>query len=292
MARIKLKDLNPPGNISSYLCRQPESEFDEFYALLFNAVKVTDSNGNDVKYVVARRIKELILNNSYIGYFGLYDLWTNVVPGADRNNLNLPINGQYILPNGRTFVRKFDYEPKDKDGAYIINSLPGGLIYTDIIRRHTDVMLECDIAIAQNLGAIKSPYFVVVKDKNTRLSIEQAIQQKQQGMPVIVVSSDIYDSFKGIPLDTPIVFDKIYEFRQKVRDNLLTKLSTLTSNKDKKERVQSAEVTAGVGECEDYLYALLDNFNLQCKTYGLNFRLENNSSLEELYTPNNEEETI
>lgn len=289
-ATIKLKDLNPPRkyNIWEY---QPRNEFPEFYALLFNAFKVVDTAGNDIPYIVARRIKELTINNSVIGYDRGLDVWEPITPGATKNILDMPENGEFIFPNGKTLLRTLSYDP-NPTGAYAIYTLPGGLVYADIIRQHTDLMYECDIAIAQNLRASKAPYFVICKDDNTRLSLEHSILQQQQGVPVIVVSNDIYDSFKGIPLDTPIIFDQIYEFRQKIRDNLLTKLSTLTSNKDKKERVQSAEVTAGVGECEDYIYALIDSFNQQAKSYGLDFRFEINSSLEELYTPNPQTEII
>lgn len=289
-ATIKLKDINGCAIIGNPNPYEPRNEFDEFYALLFNAFKIVDKSGNDIKYIVARRIKELILNSSIVGYDKMLDLWAQITPSGERNLLNLPIRCNLILPTGKTIPRELRYEPAE-DGTYLIYTMPGGLAYSDIIKQHTDIMFECDIAIAQNLRATKSPFFIVCTNENYRLSLEHAIQQQQQGSPVIVVSSDIYESFKGIPLDTPIVFDKIYEFRQKVRDNLLTKLSTLTSNKDKKERVQSAEVTAGVGECEDYIYALIDNCNQQFETYDLNFKLITNSSLEELYTPNTTTDT-
>ena len=153
-------------------------------------------------------------------------------------------------------------------------------------------MEQCDIAIRQNLLATKSPCFMIVKNKDTRLSVEQAIQQQQAGMPVIVVDNSVSETVKGIPLNTPIVFSQIYEFRQKIRDALLNKLSVLTANVDKRERVQSAEVSATVGQCEDYIYMLIDNFNRQCESYGLNYRMELNSSLEELYTSEEGEELI
>lgn len=255
------------------------NEYSEFEALLSNALRVTESS-----YAEEQRIKKLLITSNYVGYDATTNLWLQVTPGALKNNLDLPVAAAFYLPQiGRTYNRRLSYEPTE-GGAFLIKGLPGDITYSEIIHNHTDVMQECDIAIRQNLLATKSPCFVVVKDKNLRLSIEQAIQQQQAGMPVLVVSNDVAESVKGIPFNTPIIFNQIYEFRQQIRDALLNKLSILTANVDKRERVQSAEVSATVGQCEDYIYMLIDNFNRQCESYGLKNRLELNSSLEELYT--------
>ena len=66
-------------------------------------------------------------------------------------------------------------------------------------------------------------------------------------------------------------------------------IGVLTANTDKKERVQSAEVNANLGQASDYIYLLIDTFNKQCDTYGLDFQMVYNGSMEEIYLNNDEE---
>lgn len=278
MAKIKDLDgrrntdrLAPPYDV--------KNEYPEFEALLCNALRITE-----VTYTEEQRIKQLLITSNYVGYDDATKLWLKGTPSATRNNLNLPVAANFYLPQlGRTYTRRLSYEPTP-GGAFLIKGLPGDITYSEIIHNHTDVMEQCDIAIRQNLLATKTPCFMVVNKKELRLSVEQSAQQQQAGLPVIVVSNDVAESMKGIPTNTPIVFNQIYEFRQKIRDALLNKLSVLTANVDKRERVQSAEVSATVGQCEDYIYMLIDNGNRQLESYGLKPRIELNSSLEELYT--------
>ena len=57
----------------------------------------------------------------------------------------------------------------------------------------------------------------------------------------------------------------------------------MTANTAKRERVQSAEVEASVGEVVDSLYIPIDNFNAQCDQYGLPFKMAINSVVEDYY---------
>ena len=47
--------------------------------------------------------------------------------------------------------------------------------------------------------------------------------------------------------------------------------------------MQSAEVNASLGQASDYIYMLIDNFNKQCDSYGLPFKMDFNGSMEEIY---------
>lgn len=278
MAKRKTKLLDLSLN-SAPLCAGVRNEYGEFIALLNNAIRIVNTS-----YMEEKRIKDLLINNNYVGYDDLLKVWTMAQGTGDKNPDNLPRQAIFTYPSKNTsLTRRLSYEP-ERGGAYLIQGLPSNITWAEIIRSHTDLMYECDIAIYQNLRATKTPYWVAVQDDNSRLSVQHAIQQQQQGLPVIIADPALLDNMKGQAIATPITFDKVYEFRQKIRNSLLNKLSTLTANRDKLERVQSAEVNAGVGECEDYIYSMIDNFNRQTKQYGLAARMELNSSLEELYT--------
>ena len=61
----------------------------------------------------------------------------------------------------------------------------------------------------------------------------------------------------------------------------------MTNSIEKRERVQSAEVNATIGQATDYIYLLIDTFTKQCETYGLDFEMVLNGSLEEIYVDAN-----
>ena len=157
-----------------------------------------------------------------------------------------------------------------------------------LIKETTDFMTNCDVAMRQNLEACKTPYIVVCKNEDLRLSFEQALQQKILGQACIVVSEDLGDGLKAVDIGVNYLVDKFSEARDTERDTLLTKLGILTANTDKKERVQSAEVNATLGQASDYIYLLIDNFNKQCEAYGLPFKMIFNGSMEEIYLNDND----
>ena len=205
--------------------------------------------------------------------------------GYGLNEYWQPDTLTFIYPTRRGYTRKASYEPS-LTGAYLIQGYPGNITLADIIRKATDIMQICDRVIVQNLEAIKTPQYILVKDEDTRLSVLQAIEERNAGEPVIVIDSTLGDVMKGIPNLTEFVVPQVYEYRENVRDRLLNKLATMTANINKKERVQVGEVNATVGQCEDYIYSLIDNVNAQFEAYDLPFKMRLNTSLEELYTLN------
>ena len=258
-----------------------KSEYEYFKSLLFNTFKITN-----VTYAQEQRIKNLLISNNYVGYDKLLNIWTTVAAREPFNNENLPLSGDFYIPSlAKTITRVLTYAPA-KNGSYRLQGLPGDISFSEIIKSSCDLIKECDEAIIQNLRATKTPEIIVTDDPKTRLSILHAIKQQQNGSPVVIVSAQLREAIKGIPLNTPYIVDRLYTFRQQVRDALYNKLAIMTANIDKRERVQATEVNAVVGQCEDNIYMFLDNLNRQCESYGLSQRFLINNSLEELYTNN------
>lgn len=251
--------------------------FEEYKALLINAVTVSMVPAHIEKF-----IKSCMIDNNQIGYDKLTDRWA-IAYGEGLNEYWLPTNITFFFPNNRkSYVRTAYYEPSEI-GAYLIKALPADISFAHIIKRTTTEMQECDKSIRQNLLAVRTPFCAVVKDDNARLSVIQAVQQKEDGTPAIVVSPDIAESVKGVSFDTPYMVDKIDQYRSSIRDRLLNKLGIMSANIDKRERVQVGEVNATVGQCVDYIYMWIDTFNKQMVSYGLPFRMKMNGALEELY---------
>ena len=281
----KLKDLNPVSNRPYGVY----SRFEEYFNLLMNAVKVVEvvseqdgqGNGKDLSYEVETFLKRGLFENGAMGYDKISKKWYYVY-GQGLNELGNPTSLNFVTANGKTFTRTASYDDAE-DGAYKIDALPVNMSMASLIKECTDFMTNCDVAMRQNLEACKTPYIVVCKNEDLRLSFATALQEKTLGQACIVVSEDLGDGLKAVDIGVNYLVDKFAEARDTERDVLLTKLGILTANTDKKERVQSAEVNASLGQASDYIYLLIDTFNKQCESYNLPFKMLFNGSMEEIY---------
>ena len=284
MAKRKIKDLNP---ISICRANGVYSRFEEYFNLLMNAVKVVSAQGEaSINYEEETFLKRGLFENGSMGYDKITKKWYYVY-GIGLNDDGDPTELCFVTANGKTFTRPAYYDNKD-DGAYKVDALPINMSMSQMIKATTDFMINCEMAMTQNLEACKTPYIVVCKNENLRLSFETALQQKQTGQAVVVVSEELGDGLKAVDIGVTYLVDRFAEARDTERDTLLTKLGILTANIDKKERVQSAEVNATLGQASDYIYMLIDNFNKQCDSYGLPYKMIFNGSMEEIYLNDND----
>ena len=241
MAKKKIRDLNPASSGGA------STRFLEYKNLLINAVSIKGLKFNEERFV-----KSCLIENGAVGFDRLTDKWANVY-GEGINDLGNPETLTFVFPNRSTYQRRAYYEP-DEMGAYMIIALPNTFALATMIRDTVEVEAMCDKAIRQNLKACQTPYIVVVKDEDTRLSVLQAIQEKEEGDPVVIVSADISEGLKGVQTETPYMVDKFVTYRDQERDRLLNKLGIMSANINKRERVQVGEVNATVGQCMDYIY--------------------------------------
>lgn len=280
----KIRDLNPARHNKPY---GVYSRFDEYFNLLLNAVRISvKSTGKPLDYATEHYVKYGLFDGGAMGYDKVAKKWASCY-GEGLNEQGNPTSLIFVTANGKTWTRKAYYENKE-DGAYMIKALPNDTMsMSSLIKETTDFMENCDIAMRQNLEACKTPFIVVCKDEDLRLSIEQAIQQKQKGQAVLVVSEQLGDGLKSIDIGVNYLCDKFKEIRDEERNTLLNKLGIMTNSIEKRERVQSAEVNATIGQATDYIYLLIDTFNKQCETYGLDYEMKLNGSLEEIYVDAN-----
>lgn len=260
------------------------SRYSEYLNLLLNAVAIVEKgSGKTLPFFKEAFAKTALFERGAVGYDKLTEQFYYVF-GEGIDDYGYPQTLNLVNARGIALRRPAAYD-ENPDGAYIIYALPeGSTTLGDIIKETTDFMTTCDIAMRQNVEACKTPYVVVCKNEDLRLSFETAIQQKQQGKAVVLVSQDLGEGLKAVNIECEFLSDRFASIRDHERDTLLNKLGILTSNDDKKERVQSAEVNATIGQATDYIYLLIDTFNLQAETYGLPFEMRFNGSMEELYT--------
>lgn len=285
MSKVKIKDLNPAGRTPYGVY----SRYDEYLALLMNAVKIVKkSSQEEINFVEEKFIKQQLFENNSVGVDKLTKKYYKVA-GEEVDDYGNPKILILTTANGKSLHRPASYD-KDVDGAYIIYALPVDTSMSALIKETTDFMTNCDVAMRQNLEACKTPYIVVCKNKDLQLSFEQAIQEKQSGQAVVLVSEELGDGLKAVDIGVNFLVKDFAEARDAERDTLLTKLGIMTANTDKKERVQSAEVNANIGQASDYIYLIIDTFNKQCNSYGIDLEMQFNGSLEEIYLQDNEDE--
>lgn len=278
---VKIRDLNPAR-------KKPYgvfSRFDEYENLLANQVSIERTDGGEMDFSQEVFAKRALIERGAVGYDKILKRFYYVY-GEGINELGNPTQLVFVTANGKSFTRDASYEDEE-DGAYLIKAYPFDFSLASMIKETADFMTNCDIAMRQNLEACKTPYIVVCRDENLRLSFDTALEQKQLGQAAIVVSEELGEGLKAININTPYLVDKFAQARDAERDTLLNKLGILTSNVRKRERVQSAEVNATLGQATDYIYVLIDTFNKQCKNYGLPYEMKFNGSLEEIYISDN-----
>ena len=282
MARARIIDLLPQSKTKSVFNR-----YDEYFNLLMNAVRVEKTDA-EIEYPIETFIKRSIFENGRVGYDKAIDKWFYVY-GEGRNEIGNPTRLVMVTANGKTFYRNASYE-KEEDGAYLINALPVNMTMASLIKETTDFMMNCDVAMRQNLDACKTPYIVVCKNKDMLLSLRQALEQKIMGQAVVVVASgEMAEGLKSFNVETSYLVDRFAEARDHESEKLLNKLGIITGV-DKKERVQSAEINATFNQATDYIYLLIDTFNKQMASYDIPYKMILNESLEEIYLKDNVED--
>lgn len=277
MASVRVKDLPKleGGGVSRPLYTKAE-----YLNLLANAVTIEGLDFKKARYVI-----KLLIDEGAVGYDSITDRFYKISEqGKDEEGD--PIKGIFYAQNNKKFTRTLSYEPKE-DGAFYIRALPyGEVTLREIVEQSCEFISLCDKALIQNLKACMTPYIVAVKDKDTLLSVRQAIQQQQDGQAVLIVSEGLSDALQATKIGVEFLGDKFVQLEDGEVNRLLKKIGIVTDI-TKGERVQTSEVNANVCQASDYIYMLIDTFNKQCEQYGLTrYKMVSNGTFEELYTDN------
>lgn len=142
-------------------------------------------------------------------------------------------------------------------------------------------LVDYDMAIEQNLEAIKTMTIAEVGDQSQLLSIDNLTNARKVGATLIVVNKK---SITGIELKTSntgaqYLVDKLRQDRKECMNETLSTIGINVANVDKKERVQDAEIRASQGFALDCISTLVETFNHDAEIGGLKIRLKANTSL-------------
>lgn len=155
-------------------------------------------------------------------------------------------------------------------------------------------LAEIDMAIDQNLEAIKTMSLVEVPDKATMLSFSNLESARQIGASVVFVnkSANIKGNINVASTGAEYLVDKLQEARREILNETFQTLGIGTMNTYKKERVQSAEVEASNFYTIDSINTLIDTFNYDADYGEIDIHLKPNTIVSSVLEEDPEEDTV
>lgn len=294
-AKKSKKQFNGRGSdgggyvVSPLFGKYYDEELSYLKDLLYNSIKI-----NGLGYYEEFFVKSQLFS---VGYVGLHEgdgfyitIPEKVIPQFGRLWKNGIFKDEYNKSIG---VHEYNYETAFGDTWRILLASPTFKPLFNTLETYAALLADCRVAIKQNLNAVKTPSFWVVDDADFALSVKQATQQTLEGEAAVIVKKTLAGALSSMKNETPFVADKVHEEYRELLNEVLSRVGILTANTSKRERVQSAEVNAGVGQAIDNIYTIIDFWNKQIETYNLPYKMEFNGTIEELYTDEeSEQETI
>lgn len=160
----------------------------------------------------------------------------------------------------------------------------------EYIESQVKKLVDYDMAIEQNLEAIKTMSVMQVGDEKQLLSVANMQQAKRIGATIVYVNKK---SMTGAEMNVQqtgakYLIKDLREDRKECMNETLSTIGINVANVDKKERVQDAEIRASQGFALDCISTLIETFNHDAKMGGLEIRLQGNTSLFKENTLENE----
>lgn len=244
-----------------------QNYLDRFTTLFHNAVEVIDVKAPK------RYILEVLYNQGAIAYDKQTELYLPFVSlGIDVYGLPQAYN--LIGFNGVTFMRK-------PDEVVILRANDKQVPLCRYFKQQCEKLVDLDLAIEQNLDAIRTMTIAEVDDESQMLTLANIYESRRLGATVCYVNKN---PTQGSQLRTyttgaQYLVDKLQEARKIVLNETLSTIGISVANTDKKERVQSMEVLASQGYAFDCLNTLIDTFNYDAEQGAISDRLKANTSL-------------
>ena len=252
-----------------------------------NSVKI-----KNLSFAEENFVKTQLFGTGYVGFYDLMNKFYLCIPTAARvqagrfwkraqfkDDENVSLGTHWL---------SYDKTSGGDDWRIYIATPSLNVLFREAEQAALD-LAKCDVGIMQNIVATGTPAFWTTDDDNFILSVKSAIQSTRAGEPDIIVKKPMGITVGEITNKTPFVADKIQEQKKIIRNEFLTRIGILTANSSKRERVQTMEIEAGVGESIDLIYSIIDYWNKQNETYGLPYEMEFNGTSEAYYAPTDDE---
>lgn len=128
------------------------------------------------------------------------------------------------------------------------------------------VMLDmADRSIAANIRAQIYGRVLQAGTDKQRETLLALLDSVESGKPIVVTpeAGEILGS--SLDLTVPVTFDKVLLARSAIWSGIVKRVGSVAADQYKKERVQSMEVDAAIGETIDSVYIMINSFNEAAK---------------------------
>ena len=240
-----------------------------FSMLVHNAVVVE----NLPEELPKRYLLRVLKNKGAIAYDKITEVFLPFTKiGIDL--YGLPKQYNLIGYNGITYLR-------DAKDVVILRANDLEFPLELYIENQVQKLVDYDLAIEQNLEAIKTMSFAEVPDQNSLLSMVNLQTARKIGATVVYVNkkSMTGSELKVQQTGAQYLIDKLRQDRKECMNETLSAIGINVANVDKRERVQDAEIRASQGFALDCLSTLFETFNHDAEIGGLKIRLKPNTSL-------------
>ena len=247
-----------------------ENDYRSLFSMLFhNSVEVEDLPVDLPK----RYLLRILRNKGAIAY----DKKTEVFLPFTKIGIDLyGLPKQYTLIgfNGTVFTR-------NADEVIILRANDLEYPIQNYIENQVAKIVDYDMAIEQNLEAIKTMSFAQVADQSQLLSLVNLQNAKRIGATIAYVnkSSLTGTEIKVQQTGAEYLVDKLRQDRKECMNETLSTIGINVANVDKRERVQDAEIRASQGFALDCINTLVQTFNHDAELGGLKIRLKAKTSL-------------
>lgn len=189
---------------------------------------------------------------------------------------------QYALPVRYTLYgyRGMNVQREAKDVVILrANDIQYSLL--EYFNQQANLIAKYDVAIEQNLEAIKVASLIKVNSKETLLSLANADYARQIGASIVFTDKtlNLDSTLTCAQTGAQYLVDKLQEARRIVLNETLSVIGISTANTDKRERVQTMEVLSSLGFAKDCLNTLVDTFNYDAEMGGLEMRFKPNTAI-------------
>jgi len=190
----------------------------------------------------------------------------------------------------RPYATNYLYENKNTDDqlmngedCVIIRNNADCIPTFPMIQLYSADLTNIKRTIDTNIEGQKMPIIIKCTDKQ-KLSLKQAIKQKQDNEPVIYGDKNLNtEDINVLKTDTPIVFDKLQTQKTNVLNECLTFLGINNANTDKRERLVTNEVDSNNEMIQINSDVMLETRKQACKEinkmFGLNISVERRNDL-------------
>lgn len=169
---------------------------------------------------------------------------------------------------------------RDRGARYIRANALASPTYPFLLR--SAVMLDvADRSIAANIRAQIYGRIIKAPTSMTDEDILAMIAAVESGKP-FPLDAAAFETLKGEDISVPLTADRVAAVRSMIWSEMLKRVGSVAADHYKRERTQSAEVSASVSEAIDMVYIMINTFNDDCKRQ--NILGENGKPLEMIYT--------